>query len=107
MREIGEFKDEEKANTFSAFLNIEGIENEAEEDGGVWTIWVREEECIDRANREMERFRENPHRPEYLKAASAAQTDVKSKKDNWASMGRYKQVDLGRKWRSSTRAGRI
>ena len=53
MREIGEFKDEEKANTFSAFLSVEGIENQAEEDDGVWSIWVCEEECIERASREL------------------------------------------------------
>lgn len=105
MREIGEFKDEEKANTFSAFLSVEGIENQAEEDDGVWSIWVCEEECIERASRELIRFRENPHRPEYLKAAGAAKTDVKSKEEEPPYIGRYKQVDLGRKWRNSSRAG--
>ena len=107
MRAVGEFKEEEKANTFSAFLHAEGIDNEAEGEDGIWTIWVQDEECLGRAIRELDRFRENPHRPEYLKATQTAEKDPKPEREDRLFRGRYKQVDLGKKWRGRTRAGHV
>ncbi len=107
MRAIGEFKEEEKAKAFAAFLRVEGIESETEMEDGIWTIWVQDEECLDRAIRELERFRENPHRPEYLKATRLAQEDSKSEREERIPQGRYKQIDLGKKWRGQVRTGRI
>ena len=107
MREIGEFKEEEKANAFSAFLHAEGIDNQAEEDDGIWTVWVQDEESLDRATRELERFRENPHRSEYLKAARVAQKNSESEKEQTSARGRFKQVNLGRRWRTRVRPGSV
>ena len=106
MRAIGEFKEEENANTFSAFLHNEGINNETEKDDDVWTVWVQDEECLERAVRELERFHENPHRPEYLKVARQAETQSRAEEKN-SSRSRYKQIDLGRKWRPRGRAGGV
>tara|TARA_Y100000588_G_scaffold121086_2_gene132578 strand:- start:543 stop:1445 length:903 start_codon:yes stop_codon:yes gene_type:complete len=104
MRAIGEFKDQEKAETFSTFLHAEGIDNEAEEEEGIWTIWVQDEANLERAARELERYRENPHRSVYLKAAR--QNDPKPIPKR-SSRSRYKQVNLGRKWRDRNRVGSI
>ena len=103
MRAVGEFKEEEKARAFSAFLECEGIENEAEEEDGVWTVWVQYEECLDRATRELERFRKNPHRAEYLKASRQAEEKPKPKKST--GLGRFKQINLRRKWSGVNRFG--
>ncbi|MBL63137.1 MAG: hypothetical protein CMI30_06965, partial [Opitutae bacterium] len=104
MRAIGEFKDQEKAETFSTFLHAEGIDNEAEEEEGIWTIWVQDEANLERAARELERYRENPHRSVYLKAAR--QNDPKPIPKR-SSRSRYKQVNLGRKWVVRNRVGAV
>jgi len=107
MREIGAFKDEEKAKTFSAYLNAEGIDSQAEEDEGIWTIWVQDEESLDQATRELERFRENPHRSEYLKASRTSQKNSELEKKQTSDRGRFKEVDLGKRWRPRGRPGGV
>ena len=104
MRAIGEFKEEEKAKAFAAFLRVEGIESETEMEDGIWTIWVQDEESLVLAARELERYRENPPRPLYLKAAR--KSDQKPKPNKSLSRSRYKQINLGRKWRGGNRVGR-
>jgi len=105
MRAVGEFSEEEMATTFSTYLRLEGIPNETEEDEGVWTIWVTDEESLERASRELDIYRENPHRTEYLKAAR--RQEAKSESRERSSRSRYKKIDLGRKWRTKARAGTI
>ncbi|MFP6854214.1 MAG: rhomboid family intramembrane serine protease [Opitutales bacterium] len=103
MRAVGEFKEEEMAIAFSAFLRLEGIPNEAEEDEGLWTIWVKDEESLHRAIRELERYSENPHRPEYLKAARKYEKISESKEAS--SRSRYRKIDLSQNWRTRSRPG--
>lgn len=61
MRIIGQLKDEPSAQKFAEFLWAKSIQNEVEaEDDGQWSVWVLDEEQLDAAREEFERFSRDP-----------------------------------------------
>ena len=79
MRTIGQLDNEAHARTFSDYLYVQGIENEieAEKDGG-WTVWIRNEDELERARTELDAFRQKPADVKFKSTARAA-GDLKEK----------------------------
>lgn len=74
MRQIGSLSSEEQARKFSDFLLVQGISSVFESDAPpAWTIWVHDEEQLDRARQFLAEFTRNPNAPVYLQAPAAAE----------------------------------
>ena len=71
MRTIGHLDTDKDARTFSDFLYVQGIENEAERDGNRWAIWIHSDDQLAEAARLLEEFRANPHDARFLAGSPA------------------------------------
>ncbi len=65
MRLIGELNDSELARKFAAFLLTESIASKTEEEAGVWEVWVKDEDQLDLAMAELEKFQTDPNGAQY------------------------------------------
>jgi GlpG protein len=75
MRMIGQIENQPGANSFGDYLYLQGIKNKVEiERDGAWSIWVYDEEEIDRARQMLEQFRRNPSAPQFHEATDHAQS---------------------------------
>ena len=106
MRPIGEFDDEERASTFSGYLNYKGISCEVEEDdeGKSWTVWAHNEETLAKAIAEIHEFRQKPDASKYAELAREAHKQEKKERkieENKAS--RWRQETLRDRWRDRNR----
>ena len=106
MRPIGEFDDEERASTFSGYLNYKGISCEVEEDdeGKSWTVWAHNEETLAKAIAEMHEFRQKPDASKYAELAREAQKQEKKERkieENKAS--RWREETLRNRWQDRNR----
>src|SRR5262245_38984347 len=72
MRQIGNLPDGKQARLFSDHLVTNRIRNEIEEEGGAWAIWIKDEEQVEDAKTQLERFRANPAASEFRSARSGA-----------------------------------
>jgi GlpG protein len=72
MRAIGQLASETQAQTFGDHLVAHKIRNEIEADGGVWVIWIKDEEQVADAKVRLERFLANPEAPEFQSARTQA-----------------------------------
>jgi GlpG protein len=106
MRPIGEFDDEDRASTFSGYLNYKGISCEVEEDdeGKSWTVWAHNEETLAKAIAEIHEFRQKPDASKYAELAREAQKQEKKERkieENKAS--RWRQETLRDRWQDRNR----
>ncbi len=72
MRQIGNLPDETQARLFSDHLMASRIRNEIEPEGNAWAIWIKDEEQVEDAKAQLERFRANPDAAEFRAARSKA-----------------------------------
>jgi GlpG protein len=72
MRAIGQLANEAQARAFGDHLVAHKIRNEIEADGGVWIIWIHDEEQVAQAKTQLERFRANPAAAEFQAARTEA-----------------------------------
>jgi GlpG protein len=73
MRRVGELQDENQARTFHDVLVSHGIGNTAEqEDGGIFSIWVHDDDQNAEAARLFALFRASPDAPEFREATAKA-----------------------------------
>lgn len=56
MRKIGYIERQEDAQALSDLLLVQGIENQIEEDGKQWAVWVHEEDQLEQAGQLMKSF---------------------------------------------------
>jgi GlpG protein len=106
MRPIGEFDNEERASTFSGYLNYKGISCEVEEDdeGKSWTVWAHNEETLAKAIAEMHEFSQKPDASKYAELAREAQKQEKKERkieENKAS--RWREETLRNRWQDRNR----
>lgn len=74
MRIVGQLKEEASAQKFSEFLWSKEIHNEVDADGdGNWSIWVHDEDQMDAAKEEFDRFNQDPDGQDYASIARRAQ----------------------------------
>lgn len=72
MRAIGQLPSEQQARVFGDHLVANQIRNEVEEDGGVWVVWIKDEEQVADARARLERFLADPGAAEFQAAHSEA-----------------------------------
>jgi len=72
MRHIGTIDNGDRAGLFTAFLLTQGVAAQAEEEDGIWAIWVRDEDHLDEAKAAYEEFTANPEDPKYSGAVHEA-----------------------------------
>ena len=73
MRRVGELQSEQDVRTFHDALVARGIENTAEqEDGGVISIWVHDDDQFAESARMFALFRASPDAPEFREATAKA-----------------------------------
>jgi GlpG protein len=71
---IGQIAGTARARALGDYLLAQGIDNVIEADkGDTWTIWVNEEEHLDRARVILEEFEKNPADPKYSSAGRLAE----------------------------------
>ncbi|MBU62725.1 MAG: hypothetical protein CMI26_09505 [Opitutae bacterium] len=106
MRPIGEFNNEERASTFSGYLNYKGISCEVEEDdeGKSWTIWAHNEETLAKAIAEIHEFRQKPDASKYAELAREAQKqEKKERKIEENKTSRWREESLRDRWQDRNR----
>ncbi len=65
MRLIGALPDEQAARRFGDYLLTLGVALSIEPGSGGWDLWVTDEDHLDQARAELQRFREQPDDPKY------------------------------------------
>src|SRR3954470_24455184 len=97
MRQIGFVNEERDAARFGDYLLTQGIVSSIEEmNGGAWAVWIENDDHLDRARAELERFRTNPADPRFDASDNAS---VIRKRTDKAEQRRRKQyVDVRTRW---------
>lgn len=104
MRRAGLVENQADAERFVDYLYTQGIHSRAEEGDDGWTIWVYEEDMVNRAVDELDRFRRSPRDQVYATARQLARhlRDGEIRKHR---QSRSTTVDLRTQWQplSTTR----
>jgi GlpG protein len=97
MRQIGSIDKDHDAECFSDYLVTQGIVNMVEVGpGGEWLVWVENDDHLDRARAELERFRANPADPRY--AAAGLAEKLKRQAETADTRRRRNFVDVRTRW---------
>ena len=108
MRHIGTLDNEEKARKFVAYLITEEVSAKFEQDSTGWDIWVRDEDQLDRAVEELERFLADPDNAFYenveeqadalfreeMRQREQAQKNVVEMRGKWGKSGGARRAPL-------------
>ena len=74
MRPIGEIDNEEQAKRLGDHLLSNGIPCDIDDDdSGTWTVWIHDDDQIEKAEAELIQFNREPDNPIYNKAKSKAE----------------------------------
>jgi GlpG protein len=72
MRQAGTLSNRDDAQRLVDYLLTQGIITKTEPEGDAWAVWVREEDQLPQAIRELQEFRTDSQAPRYRHAADAA-----------------------------------
>ncbi len=97
MRQIGTFDDERQARRFNDFLLTEDIQAVVEHESDGWAIWVREEDQLAEATRQLASFRANPSDGRYANAEKKAE-ELRQKKRRELEKARKNVVEMRDNW---------
>jgi len=81
MRQIGTLPTEHQASVLTDWLLAEGIEAKFERETAGFEIWVKDENQLERARRELEAYLTNPQERRYLEAAQRAAEVRRARQD--------------------------
>jgi len=82
MRQIGHLSNESNARMFSDYLYVQGITNTIESaDNVTWSIWIHEEQQIERSRSLLESFRNNPNDEKFRKSTETARQQRKQEQE--------------------------
>jgi len=88
MRKIGELPDERQARVFSDALYARGLENDVEpEDSGAFSIWVHDDDQLEKGRNFLGLFRAAPDAAEWQSATTEASRKRKEEARNDAKRG--------------------
>ena len=76
MRQIGTIADEADAERFGAYLATLGIDNTVEPSGDIWAVWVENDDQLERAGAELEKFLAAPENAHYADAVETAREEI-------------------------------
>lgn len=106
MREIGTIQEEIQAKRFGDYLLMEGIENQIEEEDGLWIVWVVSEENVSKAKELFARFRKDPSILEsdaIVRKASRLRERQKQEEASYQKLRRKNKI----RFRTATGGGRL
>ena len=111
MRRIGEFDQEKSALKFWSFLKGQGIDStlEKDDDDHKWSIWVAEEDKIERSIEELRAFLADPEAKKFISIASSTVTkktgtENEQKHPNKRKSQGFKEYNLRERWGSRDRS---
>jgi GlpG protein len=98
MRQIGLLPQRADAHRLVAYLTVEGIPAQAEEDGAEWAVWVRDEDQLEAARSAYDEYRSNPTHPKFR---GVEQTAEKRKREDLEKRqaARQQVVTMGQRWK--------
>lgn len=99
MRQIGSIDNDAHAERFSDYLVAQGIENMVEESAGpgsAWSIWIENDDLLDRARAELQQFRANPEDARYAAATQAR--EIRKQAEKSEQRRREKFIDVRTRW---------
>ncbi len=73
MRLLASLSDQDQASRFGDYLLTIGIDNSVEEGASGWQVWVKDDDKLEAAQRELGQFSANPSDPRYSAAGRTAQ----------------------------------
>ena len=97
MRMIGNLKEETHANRFAAYLVTKGIQTQLDPSDGSFEIWVRDEDKVGDAIKELDEFQKNPNDGTY-RAAEAEAVLIQKKERKKAEEAKSNIVDASQNW---------
>ena len=105
MRQIGTIDNESQARIFRAYLLTLNIHSDVEQTRDrTWAVWVHEENRLDEAREELDRFMADPRNPIYVSAADEGRKLEKAREQEDRKF-RERHVDLRTKWHTSQMTG--
>ena len=93
MRQIGTIPNELDAGRFGAFLQTLGVDNNVEESTGGWAVWVENDDHLENAATELDKFRADPWNEKYIGAVITAR-QVQAEKDKADERRRKNFIDV-------------
>ena len=103
MRKIGEFDQEKLALRFWGYLKQHSIDASLEEEEAkCWSVWVGDEDTIEFAQEEFEKFQKNPEKSEFN--PTTIDKKISPSKTEKGGKNRYKEFKLKEKWQMSERS---
>ena len=105
MRQIGSFDKAQNAKRLADFLITQGITAHAEAEKDLWSIWVREEDHLDRARDEFENFKRMPDDPRYASASSKAQS-IRDAEAHRRAQARRNTIEMRNQWKGGAMSAR-
>jgi GlpG protein len=99
MRQIGTLDNEQDARRFGAYLLTQGVKNTVEEgnSGGAWSVWVEDDDLLDRGRSELAGFRGNAADPRYDAAVGHAEK-LRRAAEKEEQRRRKQFVDVRTRW---------
>ena len=105
MRQIGTLEKAQDAKRLADFLMTQGIAAHTEADKDLWSIWVREEDHLDRARDELENFKRMPDDPRYAGVASKAQS-IREAEARRRDQARRNTIEMRNQWKGGAMSAR-
>ena len=94
MRSIGEIDNEEQAQRFGDYLLASGIPCDIEEEEeGTWSIWVHDDDQIERAESELAHFNHKPEDSRYKEAKTKAE-NIRLEEAKADELAAKRQIDV-------------
>src|SRR4051812_43432326 len=97
MRHIGSIQDGEVATRFGDYLTAAGVGNEVEQGSSGFSIWVHDDDHVERATRELGEFLSDPSAPRYEEASRAAER-VREEDERRRQKLRRNFIDVRTSW---------
>ena len=93
MRAIDEFSSEQEARLLGDYLYAKGIGNDVDEEDGVWTLWIHDDDQLAKAKDELKAFRSNPTNSQYAEGARQAAA-LRKEEAQADALAAKRQVDV-------------
>ncbi len=105
MRQAGILSNRDEAQRFVDYLLTQGIISKTEPEGETWAVWVREEDQVPQAVRELEAFRTDPQGARYRQAADAA-IALRKQQAREEQQRRKNYIEVRQRWDARLPGGR-
>jgi len=97
MRQAGTLSNRDQAQCLADYLLTQGISTRVEPDGNAWALWVREEDHLSQATRELQEYLAEPQASRYQQAAASA-SSVRKQQARDEQLRRKNFVEMRDRW---------